>query len=348
MLGAAGAAVILWAWLTADGQSAQLYRGGFLLVAIAVAAVLATIVESPEGKLARWLSLRPLCYAGIISYGLYLWHWPVFLFLTHSRTGLSGPWLFAARMALTIGIAALSYRYVEHPIRTQTFRIPRPNLTLPLTVTSLAVVVLVATTGSATSTGLSALTGKDGSGTPPPTADDPRHVHVLLVGDSLAFTLGFNLTDGARYGVDVVNRGRLGCGIARGGPVRTKAEVVAPNPACELVPQERAQEITQFDPDVVAVLLGRWEVIDRFHNGQWMHIGMPAYDSYLSTELDRLIGALDARGAKVVLLTTPCVQPQERPDGGAGPRRPRTDHSLQPAARVGTRPPSWPGESSRP
>jgi len=91
---------------------------------------------------------------------------------------------------------------------------------------------------------------------------------------------------------------------------------VAPNPACELVPQERAQEITQFDPDVVAVLLGRSEVIDRFHDGQWMHIGMPAYDSYLSTELDRLIGALDARGAKVVLLTTPCVQPQERPDGG--------------------------------
>jgi len=57
-------------------------------------------------------------------------------------------------------------------------------------------------------------------------------------------------------------------------------------------------------------------VIDRFHDGQWMCIGMPAYDSYLSTELDRLIGALDARGAKVVLLTTPCVQPQERPDGG--------------------------------
>jgi len=122
--------------------------------------------------------------------------------------------------------------------------------------TSLAAAVLVATTGSATSTGLAALTGKDGSGTSPPTAADPRHVQVLLVGDSLAFTLGFSLTYGARYGVDVVNRGRLGCGIARGGPVRTKSEVVAPNPACELVPQERAQEITQFDPDVVAVLLG--------------------------------------------------------------------------------------------
>ena len=80
-------------------------RGGFLLVAIAVAAVLAAIVESPKGKLARWLSLRPLCYAGIISYGLYLRHWPVFLFLTQARTGLSGPWLFGARTALTTGIA---------------------------------------------------------------------------------------------------------------------------------------------------------------------------------------------------------------------------------------------------
>ena len=131
-------------------------------------------------------------------------------------------------MALTTGIAALSYRYVEHPIRTQTFRIPRPSLTLPLTITSLAAVVLVATAGSATSTGLAALTGKDGPGTPPPTAADPRHVQVLLVGDSVAFTLGFSLTHGARYVVDVVNRGRLGCGIARGGPVRTKSEVWHP------------------------------------------------------------------------------------------------------------------------
>ena len=57
-------------------------------------------------------------------------------------------------------------------------------------------------------------------------------------------------------------------------------------------------------PDVVAVLVGRWEVMDWTHDGRWTHIGDPAFDGYLATELDSAVRLLGSRGAGVALLTT--------------------------------------------
>ena len=73
------------------GQDAWLYRGGFLAVALAVGAVIGASVAAPTSPFARLLACPPPPYLGRISYGLYLRHWPVTLWLTHSRTGLSGP-----------------------------------------------------------------------------------------------------------------------------------------------------------------------------------------------------------------------------------------------------------------
>jgi len=56
--GGTGAAFTAWAWTTADGS--WLYRGGFLVCGIAVAAVLADSVLLPRGLLARGLSMSPL------------------------------------------------------------------------------------------------------------------------------------------------------------------------------------------------------------------------------------------------------------------------------------------------
>jgi hypothetical protein len=61
-------------------------------------------------------------WVGKISYGLYLWHWPVVVFLTASTTGLSGWEVDSARLALTVGLATVSFYVVEQPIRQR--RIP--------------------------------------------------------------------------------------------------------------------------------------------------------------------------------------------------------------------------------
>lgn len=115
--GGTGAAFTAWAWTTSTGGSAWLYRGGFAACGVAVAAVLADVVLVPEGLLSRLLSVSPLQVLGRISYGLYLWHWPIFLAVNGERTSLHGPALLALRLAATLAVSVLSFRFLELPVR---------------------------------------------------------------------------------------------------------------------------------------------------------------------------------------------------------------------------------------
>jgi hypothetical protein len=63
------------------------------------------------------LSIEPLPAIGRLSYSLYLWHWPLFVWLTESRTSLDGVALLALRLGVTAVAALLSYHLVEQPIR---------------------------------------------------------------------------------------------------------------------------------------------------------------------------------------------------------------------------------------
>jgi peptidoglycan/LPS O-acetylase OafA/YrhL len=99
-----------------------LYRGGFFTVSMLTAAVIAVTVH-PQGALNPVLGNRPLVWVGKRSYGLYLYHWPVFIFL---RPGIDVPWdrwpTLAVQVALTFAIAEVSYRWIEQPIRKRGFK----------------------------------------------------------------------------------------------------------------------------------------------------------------------------------------------------------------------------------
>jgi peptidoglycan/LPS O-acetylase OafA/YrhL len=117
LLGTAGAAGLVWCFVKVSGEASFLYHGGFLVVAIFGAAVLAGLVGAPRGPLSLAMLFPPLRQLGRISYGVYLWHWPVILFLTHARTGMGGNSLLALRAATTITISALSWTLVEQPVQ---------------------------------------------------------------------------------------------------------------------------------------------------------------------------------------------------------------------------------------
>ncbi|WP_203935997.1 acyltransferase family protein, partial [Planosporangium mesophilum] len=119
---AAGCATIALAaaLILAHGQSPWLYHGGLTAIALTVAVVLAHLTTTPHSPAARLLSTRPLAWLGQISYGLYLWHWPLFAALNTDHTGLTATPLFTLRIAATITIAAASYHLVEQPIRQGT------------------------------------------------------------------------------------------------------------------------------------------------------------------------------------------------------------------------------------
>ena len=116
-LGGIGLAVVAWMSVTDNSATAWIYRGGFALIALATAAVVACVALVPSSPWARALSLRPVRYVGAISYGLYLYHLPIFVFLDNARTGLVGWPLFVLRGAVSFAVAAISFHFLEMPIR---------------------------------------------------------------------------------------------------------------------------------------------------------------------------------------------------------------------------------------
>jgi peptidoglycan/LPS O-acetylase OafA/YrhL len=116
-VGCAALLAVLVLFVRTQDYDPWLYRGGFLLVALCTAVLIAVVVH-PASLLGRALGTRMLRWIGIRSYGIYLWHWPVMML---SRPGIDVPWrgtfVVLAQIAVTVGLAALSYRYVEMPVR---------------------------------------------------------------------------------------------------------------------------------------------------------------------------------------------------------------------------------------
>jgi hypothetical protein len=142
-------------------------------------------------------------------------------------------------------------------------------------------------------------------------------VKLLLLGDSIALTLGAGLGDhsATRYGVNEINKGTLGCELDDL-PVELSGSVGPATPGCLNWRALWRQDIRRYRPDVVGLLIGRWEVSNHLYRGHWVHIGEPAWDAHLESELLTAIQILSAGGAKIVLFTMPYVDPPNKAADG--------------------------------
>ena len=142
-------------------------------------------------------------------------------------------------------------------------------------------------------------------------------MRFLLIGDSIALTLGIGLNTQSihRFGVKEFDGGLLGCDLDDV-PVRLAGQVAPPTSECIHWRTTFPAAVGRIRPDVVGVLLGRWEISDHFYNGHWVQVGDKSWDSHLLSELDDLVTILSAHGAKVILFTMPFIQlPVESPNG---------------------------------
>ncbi len=111
VVGIAGVLALVALMVRIDGSERWLYGLGFLAIALASLMVMSASVG--RGRVAALLSVRPLVALGRVSYGFYLWHWPVIVVLDGERTGLSGPVLGGLWLAVTVALTAGSWFVVE-------------------------------------------------------------------------------------------------------------------------------------------------------------------------------------------------------------------------------------------
>jgi peptidoglycan/LPS O-acetylase OafA/YrhL len=119
LIGLGGLAAMIGAFLWLDEFQPFLYQGGFVLVGLATIMVIAAVVH-PQAHLSSALfGRRLLRWIGMRSYGIYLWHWPVFM-VTRPQldVAMDEGLLLILRIVATLALAELSYTFVETPIRT--------------------------------------------------------------------------------------------------------------------------------------------------------------------------------------------------------------------------------------
>jgi hypothetical protein len=337
-----------------------LYRGGFLLVSILSIIVVAVSVHPGAVTLRAALSLSALRWLGSRSYGLYLWHWPVFMVTRHQDY----PWMgdrarFVLRFAVTLALTELSFRLVESPVRNGSamrhlhqWRADhelRARARGWVTVGTVSAVLAVGLVGGRVATagpvdvavggeeevfveptaGLAEL-APVAAGVPTGTVPANLPRRVVVVGDSQASSLVKNAPKGLGSTFALTNGAVEGCGLVDDGSIRTAAAgFLRSFGNCRGWPEQWAASARSAKAQVALVVIGAWDVFDIAQDTGLLAFGSPRHDAYLVAQLQRGIDALAAAGSKVALLEVPCYEPV---DGGGlialperGDER-RTDH----------------------
>jgi hypothetical protein len=199
------------AWWKLEGDNPFLYCGGLWLTEIAAVVLIACATTGASSLVGRALSLRPLPLLGTLSYGIYLWHWPVNVFLTPERVHARGLALHVLHLAVTFAIAGASYFVIERPIRTRGVPFGRPVYMVPAAVALAVLLVVRATYARAAPlpalpppASLAVLESADAAPPEPP-------FQIMLFGDSTANSLGWGLRGLQKSGLAVDLKGQDGC-----------------------------------------------------------------------------------------------------------------------------------------
>jgi peptidoglycan/LPS O-acetylase OafA/YrhL len=345
-LGLAGGVACLAFFVWVPDTAAWMYRGGYAVFGLCVAAVITSAVQPGRFALRSFLSLRPLVWIGRISYGLYLWHWPVIVVASPARTGLDGPTLTIVRVGLTFAFATASFYLVEQPIRRGALRGRLALAVSPSAFVATGVVVLIATAGAAPppsylQSGPDQLTSRaeklpkpESQPAPAPeaalavpvgasTAPPPRR--IMLVGDSVAESLLDGLKDAAaEQGVQLYPASVPGCGILGGQPIDLAGAPFKWSATCEReVPKYQAARLAQIHPDVVVWLSG-WDRDDRLVDGQNVSTTTMSGRFVFAQLIDEAATRLTSTGARIVMMTVAPPSPSEGyPDP---PKDPKFEH----------------------
>jgi peptidoglycan/LPS O-acetylase OafA/YrhL len=341
--GVVGAVALVASIVAGRGDVGWWYEGGWLGVDVAALLVIWSFAtDSSRLSVTRTVfSFIGLRATGVISYGLYLWHFPLFLWLNVADTGVGGWKLLALRVGGSFGAAIASYFGIEQPIRQRRVPVVVTRVLAPVGLSGALAAVMVAGNVAAavplppqpSPTATTRLIPTRWTGKPTVTCREQLPVasprgpvfavfhtcppeRVMLIGDSVGQSLGFQLgVNEERYGVVLQNDTLLGCGYVEAGLVGAPGSWADFSSVCSTAYQTWKLQAAKFHPQVVVVEMGWWDSMDHLINGEDVYLGEASYDAYLVQRMDQLVDDVDGGGAKVVFLSVPWMLPPPWPNG---------------------------------
>lgn len=329
----------------------RLYIGGLAAATVASAIIIAVVVRSGDSLVKKVLSIPLLVEIGRRSYGLYLWHWPIFVV---ASARLSSTRL-AYALTATVIVNEFVYQFIETPARKgavgkwlrQRQQLSAMRRRLPV-VLSAVVVALVGVssvqlsgiqardvsvdTGNAdvvfvvpTSIPASVTTLTNTPATSTTLAKLPRR--LLIVGDSQAHAIAINKPSGIEKTFDITDGSIDGCGVYdRGVGIGGETGKFRRNFAnCSGFETKWAKTAASSHADVALVVIGAWEVMDLQINSFLFKLNTVPADTIFKTQLQRGIDALRKQNVAVALLEVACMRPVESKGGPVPPLPQRGD-----------------------
>jgi hypothetical protein len=288
----------------------------------------------------RWLmSLPPLTLLGRMSYGIYLIHWPVYVWLNESQLKISGFWLLLVRWAVVFALAGILYQVIEKPIRAKSFLktnrsaliglvcsfsvvmvlpllfLKNPSQRISTEVEILSTVSTSEVVSTLTPSTATSLVPEVTTTVGPPLVDRSLPINVLVIGDSSAENIAKALDVGSDGNLGVISAGVLGCPLVNVDLVYRRVDE---NQSTDYCPDNR-EIVRTYVNQIDAVLLvgsvaNQW-AYELIEGGPKVEVGTTQWVQNLDEFLWSIGEVIAERGLQVLVLESPIVRDDAKMNG---------------------------------
>lgn len=287
-------------------------KGGIFFVSIVLLPALVACLDQQGNLLKRVFSNTPFVVLGLMTYGLYLWHWPIQIWLNLYLPDLDGWALFFVGTTLTCVIAFISFRFMEVPIilgGLDKFTGSKKRSHRLIVISLVVIIGLAFVVGRVPS-----LQSQIAAGNAPTLVEEQpayeagnQHINVAVYGDSTALYLATAFEEKFYPDMTVVPLAIPGCDLMRLPIDWSPTKKGDPLPDCLESREKLTDNLKENEIDVLVLNVGTLAPLDHVTPEGSLNILDTAYEKYIVAELDDIKASAEAAGVQQIQISTlPC------------------------------------------